>query len=137
MRFLADMGVAIRVVEWLRDEGYDARHLREEELQRLPDDQIFRKAVAENRVVLTFDLDFGEIVASSGRQKVSVVLFPAREHSHSLRNRASESRFAVCEDSRNRRNNAGRFSRVFCLRSVDRFEQFRYRSFLQNLHPCL
>jgi predicted nuclease of predicted toxin-antitoxin system len=36
MRFLADMGVAIRVVEWLRDEGYDARHLREEELQRLP-----------------------------------------------------------------------------------------------------
>jgi predicted nuclease of predicted toxin-antitoxin system len=75
MRFLADMGVAIRVVEWLRDEGYDARHLREEELQRLPDDQIFRKAVAENRVVLTFDLDFGEIVASSGRQKVSVVLF--------------------------------------------------------------
>jgi len=75
MRFLADMGVAIRVVEWLRDEGYDARHLREEELQRLPDDQIFRKAVAENRVVLTFDLDFGQIVASSGRQKVSVVLF--------------------------------------------------------------
>jgi predicted nuclease of predicted toxin-antitoxin system len=75
MRFLADMGVAIRVVEWLRDEDYDARHLREEELQRLPDDQIFGKAVAENRVVLTFDLDFGEIVASSGRQKVSVVLF--------------------------------------------------------------
>src|SRR6516162_5740000 len=75
MRFLADMGVAIRVVEWLRDQGYDARHLREEELQRLPDDQIFRKAVAEDRVVLTFDLDFGEIVAFSGRQNVSVVLF--------------------------------------------------------------
>jgi predicted nuclease of predicted toxin-antitoxin system len=66
MRFLADMGVAMRVVEWLRDQGYDARHLREEELQRLPDDQIFRKAVAENRVVLTLDLDFGEIVAFSG-----------------------------------------------------------------------
>jgi predicted nuclease of predicted toxin-antitoxin system len=75
MRFLADMGVAMRVVEWLRDQGYDARHLREEELQRLPDDQIFRKAVAENRVVLTLDLDFGEIVAFSGQQNVSVVLF--------------------------------------------------------------
>ena len=75
MRFLADMGVARRVVEWLRDQGHDARHLREEELQRLPDDQIFRKAVAENRVVLTLDLDFGEIVAFSGRQNVSVVLF--------------------------------------------------------------
>jgi predicted nuclease of predicted toxin-antitoxin system len=75
MRFLADMGVAMRVVEWLRDQGYDARHLREEELQRLPDDQIFRKAVAESRVVLTLDLDFGEIVAFSGQQNVSVVLF--------------------------------------------------------------
>ena len=75
MRFLADMGVARRVVEWLRDQGHDARHLREEELQRLPDDQIFRKAVAENRVVLTLDLDFGEIVAFSGQQNVSVVLF--------------------------------------------------------------
>src|SRR5215475_11099466 len=75
MRFLADIGVARRVVEWLREQGYDARHLREEELQRLPDEQIFRKAVAENRVVLTLDLDFGEIVAFSGRQNVSVVLF--------------------------------------------------------------
>jgi predicted nuclease of predicted toxin-antitoxin system len=75
MRFLADMGVASRVVEWLREQGYDARHLREEQLQRLPDDQIFRKAVAENRVVLTLDLDFGEIVAFSGQQNVSVVLF--------------------------------------------------------------
>ena len=75
MRFLADMGVARRVVEWLRDQGHDARHLREEELQRLPDGQIFRKAVVENRVILTLDLDFGEIVAFSGQQNVSVVLF--------------------------------------------------------------
>jgi predicted nuclease of predicted toxin-antitoxin system len=75
MRFLADMGVAARVVDWLRDQGHDAYHLREEGLQRLPDDQIFYKAVAENRIVLTFDLDFGEIVAFSRRQKASVVLF--------------------------------------------------------------
>jgi predicted nuclease of predicted toxin-antitoxin system len=79
MRFLADMGVAMRVVAWLRDQGYDGRHLREEELHRLPDVQIFRKAVTENRVLLTFDLDFGEIVASSGRQKVNVVLFRLRD----------------------------------------------------------
>jgi predicted nuclease of predicted toxin-antitoxin system len=75
MRFLADMGVAIRVVEWLRDQGHDAVHLREEGLQRMADDKIFRKAIVENRVLLTFDLDFGEIVAFSGRQKAKVVLF--------------------------------------------------------------
>jgi len=43
----ATLGVARRVVEALRDQGHDTRHLREEELQRLPDDEIFRKAVAE------------------------------------------------------------------------------------------
>jgi len=30
MRFLADMGVAIGVVNWLRQNGHDAKHLREE-----------------------------------------------------------------------------------------------------------
>jgi hypothetical protein len=34
-----------------------------------------RKGLAEQRVVLTFDLDFGEILAGSAGQVVSVVLF--------------------------------------------------------------
>jgi predicted nuclease of predicted toxin-antitoxin system len=41
----------------------------------MADDKSFRKAIAENRVLLTFDLDFGKIVAFSGRQKAKVVLF--------------------------------------------------------------
>jgi predicted nuclease of predicted toxin-antitoxin system len=75
MRFLADMGVAQRTVEWLRAEGHDAVHLRDEGLQRMPNGQIFDKAAAEGRIVLTFDLDFGEIVALSGGQRASVILF--------------------------------------------------------------
>lgn len=79
MRFLADMGVSIRVVEWLRAEGHDAAHLREEGLQRLPNGDIFVKADAEGRILLTFDLDFGEILALSGDHRVSVVLFRLRD----------------------------------------------------------
>src|SRR4030066_1911533 len=75
MRFLADMGVAQRIVKWLRDEGHDAVHLREERLHRLPNGAIFERAYAESRVILTFDLDFGEIVAISGGKPVSVILF--------------------------------------------------------------
>jgi predicted nuclease of predicted toxin-antitoxin system len=75
MRFLADMGVAQRIVQWLRSEGHDAVHLRDERLHRLPNGKIFEKAVAERRIILTFDLDFGEIVALSGGQQVSVILF--------------------------------------------------------------
>ena len=75
MRFLADVGVSPRIVEWLREAGHDATHLVEQGLQRLPDQEIFRKALEEQRTVLTFDLDFGEIVALSGSAEVSVILF--------------------------------------------------------------
>jgi predicted nuclease of predicted toxin-antitoxin system len=69
------MGVDVRVVRWLRQEGHDAKHLRDEGLHRLPNGEIFAKAIAEDRVVLTFDLDFGEIAALTEGRKASVVLF--------------------------------------------------------------
>jgi predicted nuclease of predicted toxin-antitoxin system len=75
MRFLADMGVDVRVVAWLRQQAHDAKHLRDEGLQRSPNGEIFAKAVAENRVVLTFDLDFGEIAALTKGRKASIILF--------------------------------------------------------------
>ncbi len=78
MRFLADMGVSQQVVEWLRLNGHDTVHLRDEGLQRLPDGEIFQKAARQQRIVLTFDLDFGEILAASAGQIVSVVLFRLR-----------------------------------------------------------
>lgn len=78
MRFLADMGVSQRAIDWLRTIGHEAIHLRDEGLQRLPNGEIFQKAASENRIVLTFDLDFGEILAGSGGQVVSVILFRLR-----------------------------------------------------------
>lgn len=75
MRFLADMGVSMRVVDHLRSLGHDIFHLREKQLHRMPDGDIFQLAHAENRVVLTFDLDFGEILAGSAGKIVSVILF--------------------------------------------------------------
>jgi len=69
------MGVSQRVAAWLRDRGYDVLHLRQAGLQTLPNGEIFAKAIAERRIILTFDLDFGEIVALSGGQAVSVILF--------------------------------------------------------------
>jgi predicted nuclease of predicted toxin-antitoxin system len=75
VRFLADMGVDVRVVRWLRESGHDATHLRDEGLQRLSNGEIVTKAVSENRVVVTFDLDFGEVVALSRAIKTSIITF--------------------------------------------------------------
>ncbi|HXK40245.1 MAG TPA: DUF5615 family PIN-like protein [Candidatus Paceibacterota bacterium] len=69
------------VVQWLRSAGHDAIHLRDEGLHRLPNGDIFQKGFIEHRVVLTFDLDFGEIVAASEGRVVSDPL-PAAQHTH-------------------------------------------------------
>jgi predicted nuclease of predicted toxin-antitoxin system len=62
----------VRVTSWLNAQGHDAAHLRDEGLQRLPNGGVFEKAIAESRVVVTFDLDFSEIVAlSKGRKTAS------------------------------------------------------------------
>jgi predicted nuclease of predicted toxin-antitoxin system len=75
VRFLADMGVHRLVVDWLDDQGHDVAHLSDLGLHKLPDPQIFEKAVTEDRVVLTFDLDFGEITAYAKGKRAGVVLF--------------------------------------------------------------
>ena len=66
MRFLADMGISPKTVEFLRAEGHEAIHLYEQGLHRLADPAILTKARQEQWVLLTHDLDFGELVAASG-----------------------------------------------------------------------
>lgn len=78
MKFLADMGVSMTTVGALREAGEEVAHLREEGLFRLPDDQILDKAKQEQRVILTFDLDFGDLLAAGGGATPSVVLFRMR-----------------------------------------------------------
>jgi len=53
MKFLGDMGIAGSTVSWLKAQGYDAKHLRDEGLQRLPDDKIFAKA--EDGAIISVD----------------------------------------------------------------------------------
>lgn len=45
------MGVSYKVAQWLNGIGQDAIHLNDEGLNKLSDDQIIEKAVAENRII--------------------------------------------------------------------------------------
>jgi predicted nuclease of predicted toxin-antitoxin system len=69
------MGISMTVVRNLRESGHDVIHLREEGLQRLPDLDIVKKAKQEERVILTFDLDFGNLLAASGEMLHSEIIF--------------------------------------------------------------
>ena len=78
MTFLADMGVSMTTVSALRQLGHNVVHLREQGLLRMEDPGIVAKARSEGRIVLTFDLDFGEIMALSKTASPSVILFRMR-----------------------------------------------------------
>ena len=62
LRFLADMGVSQSVVTWLRTQGHDATHLRDEGLQRLENGEIFTKALRESRIILTWAWIFQKLL---------------------------------------------------------------------------
>lgn len=75
MKFLLDMGLAASTANFLREQGHDAVHLRDQGLQRLPDPDIISKARDEARIILTHDLDFSRIIALSRSHRPSVITF--------------------------------------------------------------
>jgi predicted nuclease of predicted toxin-antitoxin system len=78
MKLLADIGISPRCVDYLRQLGYDAIHLIEQGLQQLPDPDILTKARSEERILLTHDLDFADLLAASRAALPSVVIFRLR-----------------------------------------------------------
>jgi len=83
MKFLADVGISMSTVHALRQEGHNAVHLRDEELQRLSDSGIVEKARQEGRIILTFDLDFSDLLALGLLDSPSVIVFRLRDETPS------------------------------------------------------
>lgn len=75
MRFLLDMGISPKTGAFLQKAGHNASHLQAQGLQRMADPNILEKARKEERVLLTHDLDFSDLLAASGARLPSVVLF--------------------------------------------------------------
>jgi predicted nuclease of predicted toxin-antitoxin system len=73
MRLLADMHVSPRTVAHLRGAGHDAIRVNEVLPANAKDEEIVAYALAQDRVILTQDLDFSRIVAASGLLRPSVI----------------------------------------------------------------
>ena len=61
MKFLVDMPVSPRVAEWLREQGHDVFSVFHE-ARGMDDEDVIRKAFAENWILITNDKGFGEKV---------------------------------------------------------------------------
>ena len=75
MKFLLDMGISKSVAQWLKAIGHDAVHLNDENLNTLPDYDILLKAIAEERIIITSDTDFGQLLAFNKAERLSVIQF--------------------------------------------------------------
>ena len=70
MRFLADAGVSPKTVEFLKQPGHEAFHVRVLGLQRASDVALVQRARSDSSIVVTFDLDFGEVLVEDARYRV-------------------------------------------------------------------
>ncbi|MFI7586779.1 DUF5615 family PIN-like protein [Spongisporangium articulatum] len=75
MRFLVDECLSVLLAGLLNTEGHDAVHALDVGLAGQHDEQVMAKAAQQQRILLSADTDFGEILARSGDSVPSVVLF--------------------------------------------------------------
>ena len=74
MRFLADAGISPTTVEFLSQLGHEVVHVRVLQMHRSSDHEILARATVDSRTVITFDLDFGDILALGVLDRPSVVI---------------------------------------------------------------
>ena len=72
------MGISPKTVSFLQGLGHQAVHLHQEGLERLSDPEILQLARRNGCILLTHDLDFGDLLAASEAALPSVIIFRLR-----------------------------------------------------------
>jgi predicted nuclease of predicted toxin-antitoxin system len=84
MRFLVDASSGMAVVRYLREIGHDVAAVAEM-MPHAPDHEILVLAVDENRILITNDKDFGELIYRNGLNHAGVLFLRPRDENPSSR----------------------------------------------------
>jgi predicted nuclease of predicted toxin-antitoxin system len=87
MKFLLDENISKTVTRHLRDAGFDVVHILEIMFQGKPDEAIINRAIEENRIIITHDKDFGNLLRFPLQQHNGVIMM--RFHNQIPRNTAA------------------------------------------------
>lgn len=74
MRFLLDQNLAPALADQLSAAGHHVVHVRDLDMSRSPDEDVMAAASADERVVISTDTDFGELLARTNAETPSVLL---------------------------------------------------------------
>jgi predicted nuclease of predicted toxin-antitoxin system len=75
VKFLVDMPLPPALANWLATQGHDAVHASAVALDRSADTEILTRARQDVRTVLTADLDYPRLLALTGAEGPSLILF--------------------------------------------------------------
>jgi|SRR3972149_700351 len=73
-KLLLDANLSPQTAKFLREFGFDVKSITEEKLGTLTDEEIVKMAVKEKRMIVTFDLDFGELYHSENFRKPGIIV---------------------------------------------------------------
>ncbi len=77
--FLLDANMSPETANFLRSLGFDAKSLIEEKLGGIEDAAVAKIAEKEQRILITFDLDFGELYYFSSKKKLGIIILRLKD----------------------------------------------------------
>jgi len=75
MKFLIDNALSPELAKLLEAATHDAVHVRDRNMEKASDEEIFETAASEGRIIVSADTDFGTILTFRQQRLPSVIIF--------------------------------------------------------------